>query len=97
MAVAVGKQFIGALASSVQRHRLIDRIVDAEREFAVGAIHRTARRIDQVHRPVVPAGFEHVQESHQIRLRIHIRVIQRITNPRLRRQMHDLGELIVFE
>ncbi|MNS78399.1 hypothetical protein D3C72_1120140 [compost metagenome] len=46
---------------------------------------------------MVPTGFQHIEETHQVRLPIDIRVVQRVTHPGLRRQVHHLGKPVVAE
>ncbi|MNP06278.1 hypothetical protein D3C76_982530 [compost metagenome] len=97
MAVTVGQQFIGTLGGRVQRNRVIDRIFDAKRQAAVAAIDRTARGIDQVPGAMVPTGFQHIEEAHQVRLGVHIRLVQRITHAGLGGQVHHFAESVLAE
>ncbi|MNP23643.1 hypothetical protein D3C76_1163600 [compost metagenome] len=97
MAVAVGEQLIGALGGGVQGNWMLDRVIDAEWQFAVGAVHRTARRVDQLRGLKMPAGFQYIQKPDEVRLRVGIRVVQGITNACLSGQVHHLGEPMGFE
>lgn len=97
MAVTVGEQFVGAFARGVQRNRLIDRIVFCKRHLGIGAIHRTARCIDQVLWRVTTARFQNVEKPDQIRLRIGIRIVQRVAHSGLRSEVNDLFVVAVFE
>ncbi|MNH13311.1 hypothetical protein D3C79_728790 [compost metagenome] len=97
MAVTFSQQFIGALAGGVQRNGMIDRVLDTERHLAVGAVHRTARGVDQVVGAMVPTGFQHIEETHQVRLPVDIRVVQRVAHPGLGRQVHHLGKSVLLK
>ncbi|MCY1445435.1 hypothetical protein D9M71_619480 [compost metagenome] len=92
MRVAVRHQFIGALAGGIQRHGLLDRVVDAERQLGVGAVYRTAGGIDQVAGRLLAAGLEDVEETDQVGLAICAGIVQRITHPGLGRQVDHFTE-----
>ena len=46
---------------------------------------------------MLSTGFQHIEETHQIRLAIDLRVVQRVTHTRLSRQMHHLGKALFAE
>ncbi len=95
MRVGVGHQFIGALGRRIERHRLIDRVGGGIRQTVIQAIHRAARGEHQVRRSMGTAGFQHVEEAHQVALRINVRIVDGITHAGLGRQVDDLLECVL--
>ena len=87
MAVGVGHQFVGLLASGIEAHRVIHRLALIEGQIAVSAVHRTARGIDQVFGAVVAATFQHMAKAHKIALDVSRRILQGVTDPGLSRQV----------
>ncbi|MNR13410.1 hypothetical protein D3C85_1298170 [compost metagenome] len=46
---------------------------------------------------MVPTGFEHIEETHQVRLPIDIRIVQRVAHPGLGGQVHHLGKSVLLK
>ncbi|MNP44816.1 hypothetical protein D3C76_1386930 [compost metagenome] len=69
-------QFIGALAGGIQRHGLLDRVVDAERQLGIGPVHGAAGGVDQVAWWLRSAGLENIEETNQVGLAVGTRVVQ---------------------
>lgn len=97
MAIAVGGEFVGALGGGIQGQRPVDGILYLKRHARIGAVHRAARRVDQVRRSKLPTGLKHVDKADQIGLGVNIRLFKRITHTGLRRQMNDLFEGVLRE
>ena len=92
MAVGVRHQLIGLLAGGIKTHRMIHRLAFIKRQVAVTAIHRTAGGIHQIAHAVMTTSLKDVPKSHKIALDVSSRILNRIANPRLGRQIHhNLG------
>jgi hypothetical protein len=80
-------QFVRLLGRGVKAHRMIDAVFDRKRHLRVGAIDRRRRRIKQMPATVVAAGFQHVEEAVEVCARIDVRMVDRVADARLRREM----------
>ncbi len=89
MAVRVRHQFVGFLRRRVQADRMIDRIAHGKRQLAVGAVHRTRRRVDQMLDAAVTARFEDVDEADEIGFDIRVRILDRVAHAGLRGEIDD--------
>ena len=58
------------------------------KEVAIAAVHRTAGGVDQMSDPVVAAAFKDVAEADQIALDVGRGILERVTHPRLRSEVH---------
>ena len=58
--IAFAEQLVGFLRGGIERERMVDPVLDAERQALVAAIDRGGRRIDHVARAAVPGELEHV-------------------------------------
>ena len=90
MGVAIGHELVRLLGRGIERLRMIDRIAFRKRQLDVAAIDRGGAGEDQMLQPLqMAAGFEHLELRDQIGRDIGAGVFERITHPRLRRQMDD--------
>ena len=87
VAVGVGHQLIGLLGGGIQAHRVVHRLVLGKREISVPSIHRAAGGIYLRLDAVVAATLEHMAETHQIRLDVGGRVLDRVMHLSLGSQM----------
>lgn len=87
VSVVVGYQLIGLLGGGIQSYRVVHRLVLGKREISVVAIHRAVGGIDQMLDIVVAATLEHMAETHQIRLDVGGRVLDRVMHLSLGSQM----------
>jgi hypothetical protein len=55
----------------------------------ISAIHAGTARVNQMLDSVMPASFEHVDETHQVAVHIGMRIHDRITNAGLGGQVND--------
>ena len=76
MAVGVRHQLIGFLGGGIQADGMVDRVGLGKRHLDVAAVHAGAARVHQVRGRVVAAGLQDVDEAHQIRLGVGVRVGQ---------------------
>ena len=94
MAVGVRHQFVGLLRRRVQADRVVDAVVFGERQVRVATVHARTRRVDEVLDVVVATAFEDVREADDVALDVRVRVGQRVAHAGLRREVHDLVELL---
>src|SRR5437016_4547254 len=86
-------QFVRFLGSGIETDRMIDIVVDRKRQMRVGAIDRTRGREDKMFGVTMTAAFEDIEKPREIGIKISMRILQRITNAGLRREMNDRSEL----
>jgi hypothetical protein len=75
VAVGVGHQLVGFLCGGIQAERMVHGVLFGERQLLVSAIHRTARRIHQMHDAVVAATLQNRKKAHHIAVDIGQRVL----------------------
>ena len=69
---------------------MIDIVGRAERYARVRPVNRRGGRIDKIAAAVVAAAFEYVEEAREVGIHVGVRMVERMANARLRRQMdHD--------
>ena len=95
--VAVGHQLVALLGGGVERDGIVDAVFDAEGNLLVAAVNRARRSIHEVPHRMVPAGFEYIIEADDVALDIDVRILDRIAHARLRRQVDDDVEPILFK
>ena len=76
---------------------MVDRLVLGERQRVVGAVHRRARRVDQVRDARVAAAFEHVAEGVDVGAQVRGGIDERVAHARLRGKVDDAVEAPVAE
>ena len=98
MRICVGNQLVGTFRRAVKRDHPIDRIVDRERHFRVGAIDRRGAGIDEMLQPVAePRILQHDDLAQDVGLDILVWVLQGISYAGLRGEVNDMrnvGDLI---
>src|SRR3546814_5176327 len=62
------------LGRRVHAHRVVDAVLDRERQLAVVAVDRARRGVDQVLDAVVAAGLEDVHEADDVGVDVGVRV-----------------------
>jgi hypothetical protein len=97
MRVGVRHQLVGFLAGGVQAHRVVDGIVDRERDLGVGAVDRRRAGVDEVLDAVVAAAFEQVGEADDVGLHVGVRILQRVAHAGLRGEVDDGIEVALLE
>src|SRR3546814_7843456 len=70
--------FVGLLGGRVHAHRVVDAVLDRERQLAVVAVDRARRGVDQVLDAVVAAGLEDVHEADDVGVDVGVRVLERV-------------------
>ena len=76
---------------------MMDVLVHRERHLRIRAIDRTRRGVDQVVDPVVPGTLEYVGEPQQVAVDVGERVLDRVPNSRLGREMYHAVEAFARE
>ena len=89
MAVGVRHQLIGFFSGRVQRHGMVNILIDGKWHLGIGAVHTTRRRIRQVLHTVVPAPFKDVQKSGHVAVDVRMGIREGVTHPGLRGEMDD--------
>jgi hypothetical protein len=84
VAVGMRHQFVGLLGGRVHAHRVVDAVLDGERQLAVVAVDRTRRGIHQVLDAVVAAGLQDVHEADDVALDVGVWILQRVAHAGLR-------------
>ena len=88
MGIAMAHQLPGAFGRGIKRDRMIDAIFLGKGQLAVGAIDRGRTCVNEVAQPrIVSRQLQHHQMALDIRMAIFVRRLQRVTDPRLRRQI----------
>src|SRR6185437_14773224 len=95
--IGMRHQLVGALRSGIDRQRMIRDPVRRERHVGVGAVDGAGRCVHQVLDPVVAAAFEDVQGARDIAVHVAVRILQRVTDPRLGGEMDDPIEFLARE
>ena len=90
-------EFIGLLRSRVETDGVVDVVVHRERSACIGAVDRTAGRIDEVLYTSVATGFQYIDETHEIGRDIGMGVFERITDSRLGGEVHHTLGLVFRE
>ena len=97
MAVRVGHQLVRLLRRRIQRERVIHILMHAERHRRVGAVHTRRRRVRQMLHPIVATSLKDVNKTHNVAVDVRVRVLQRVPDPGLCRQMNHLVEPTLTE
>lgn len=87
--VAMRQQLVRFLRRGVERHRIVHLVVGRERHLLVAAVNRGGRSVYEMLHGIVPARFQNVVEADQVRFDIDVRVVDRIADARLCREVHD--------
>src|SRR5262249_38300250 len=95
VAVSMRHQLVGFLGCRIKADRMIDIVMDRERQMRVAAIHRTRGRKNQMTGFAMPTTLEDVEKTGKIGIEISVRILQRITDAGLGGQMHHWPELAV--
>ena len=88
MAVGMRDQLVGLLRGGVEADRMVGLVVHRKRQLGIGAVDRRGRRIDQMAASVMPATFQHIDETLEIGVDIGMRMVDRIAHASLRREMN---------
>ena len=83
----MGHQFIRLFGRGIERDRVINTVMLAERRHLVAAIDRGRTGIDQMLDRVMPTPFKNVHEAGQIGVDIGVWIFNRIADTGLGRQM----------
>src|SRR5262249_1427633 len=92
MAVGMRHQFIRFLCRRIETDRMIDIVMDRERQMGVAAVDRTRGSKNQMTGLAMAAALEDVEKTGEISIEISVRILQRVTNAGLRREVHDRAE-----
>ena len=101
--VAVREKLVALLRGRVEAHRIVDAVVDAERDLLVAAVNAGGGSVNQMLNAFVieipgqarndvfgmPAGFQDVVEAHHVALDVGVGVLDAVADTGLRRQVHD--------
>jgi hypothetical protein len=90
-------QLVSFFRCGVEADRVIDIVLHRKQQFGFGAIHRGRRGKEKMLAIVVPASFQHVHKTFDVRIDLGVGVLQRISNTRLRREMDDYGKPALSE
>ena len=90
-------QLVGLLRRGVEAQRVIHVVVHGEREPRVRPVDGARRREDQVLDGLVSTPLENVEEPDEVRVHVGARVLQRVADAGLRRQVHDADGLVTPE
>ena len=88
--ISVRHQLVRLLGRAVKAERMIDVLAGAERRHAVAAVDRGRRRVEKVLRLRLAAAFQDVEKADEVRIRISVRLDQRMAHAGLRGEMNDL-------
>ena len=91
--ICMRQKLIGLLGGRVEGNRVIDLIVHAEGNLLIAAVNTARAGIDKMLLAGIsfigmPTRLQDIVEANDIRLHVHIRVVNAVTNPGLRRQIH---------
>ncbi len=95
MVVGMRHHFIGFFGGAVKISRLVGLILDAKGDFFVQPIDGRGRRVDELRGRIGTACFKDRGEALEIRGDIVVRIGERIADASLRRQMYDMGDLML--
>ena len=93
----MGHQFVGLFRGRIQAHRVIHLILCGIRDLFVGSVNTGAGCIYQVLHGMMTAGLQNIIESDDVGFHVHIRMIDRITNTGLGRQIDDHIKMMLFK
>jgi len=93
----VGHELVALLAGGVQAHRIVNLVVFAVGNLAIEAVHGTRRGEHEVLDLVMTTGFQNVQESDQVALKVGVGVRDGIAHACLCGEVHHLVELFFGE
>src|SRR5678816_1613205 len=79
MGVALAHQLVALLRSGIERHRMIDAVVDTEWQRLIAAVDRRGAGIDEMPDSAMTRELQHVYLAHQVRADIGLGIDQRIT------------------
>ncbi|MDT4872881.1 hypothetical protein FQZ97_1080910 [compost metagenome] len=97
MGVGVGHQFVRTFGGRIERDRLVDGILDGEGHLGIHAVDRAAGGVDQVANAVLPAAFQHVDETSQVDVGVDMGILQRVAHASLSREVDHALELMLAE
>ena len=105
LAIAVCQELVGLFSGRVEGDRVVDFVFHCEGHFFVAAVDGGTGGVDKVLDACVggvprgrglagefvgvSAGFEDVVEADQVALDVNVRVVDRVTDARLRGEVHD--------
>ncbi len=90
MGIGMCHQFIGLLRCCIQAYRMVHLIGGGVGNLAVQSIYRGGGSIDQVLDLMVPAGFQDIEKTNQIRLQISIRIVDAVPHSGLSGKVDDI-------
>lgn len=97
LGVGGGHELVGLLGGGVERNRRVDAVLLGERNLLVAAVDRAGARVDKMPHRVVAAGLEHVEEAHEVTLKVGARVLDGVADARLCGKVHDDIEAVLGE
>jgi hypothetical protein len=89
MGVGFAHQLVGLLGRGVERERMIDAILDPERQPVVAAIDRGGGSVDEVGDAAAAGEFDQIDVADQIGLDIGPRIFDRVAHPGLGAEVDD--------
>ena len=97
MAVCVGHQFVWFFWRRIQGHRVVHVVMNGKRHVGVGTVDRTGGSKYEVFNFMIPAAFQNIDESDQVRFNIGLRIGQWVSHPRLSGQIDNHIHTVFLE
>ena len=97
MGVSLAHQLVRLLGRGVERERMVDAVIDRERQLGVAAVDRARAGVDHVAHAAVAGDLKHVEMADQVGLDVGVRVFDRVTHARLGAEVDDAVELVLPE
>jgi hypothetical protein len=95
VAVGVGHQLVALLGGGVERHGVVHIVAGREGHLLIQSVDAARAGVHQVRDVVVAAAFQDIAEPNDVALHVGAGVLDAVTHARLRRQVRDVGKLVV--
>ena len=97
MRITVGHQFVGFLTGGIERHGMVDVIMNRKRHVSVATIHGAGGRVDEMVDPTLSTAFENIHKPFDVALGVGMRVYEGIAHTGLSGEMHDSSYRFIRE
>ena len=91
--ICLAQQLVGFLRRGIKRQRMVDPVLDPERQALVAAVDRRRRGIDHVARLPRAGDLEHIGVTDEVRLDVSLRILEAEADAGLRTEMDDAAKI----